>query len=250
MRESTGIALKSILILSLIIILFVGISCFAYKTSFRRKPKRNKSNLKKVNLRSSLYDPGYREGKSSLEIQIGPRVLPQNLTSANPDIECEINDNTRFYFTIRKIPSGEKIDWLSWEATVPNHKISDIEEGSTLYITEGGLFSEKEKTPHTRIHFSPRWGKNDDIVFVKMAFANGTLPYTESRDNTIAKYNVGNVEGVVTVPGIPEGSRLSLVVREKYDGKEKLLDTFRISQKIEDIYITNEKFSLLSSSSF
>lgn len=257
MHESTNLAINCIAIFILIVVILVIICSLGYKI-FNRKERKGSYNTstlkapktKSVRLKGSLQNSDYRSGKFRLHVRSGASVITPAEGITNPEeIVADIDTESKLFFSVTD-SKGKLVEWLVWEDSFPYHRLSDIKNTSILYITEGGAFGENEITPNTTFHLSGRTNI-DDVIFIKMAFPDGTLPYTNIEgDNTILKHTISSDEKSITVPGIPKFSRLSLIVRDKNDGPEKIVDTMKLEDKMENLWITKQGFALVPSTVF
>ena len=214
-----------------------------------------------VNIHGAFQSEGFKKGIYGLNIMSGLKSITEDnpiISTTNNTVRTNILQKDQIKVDTVDLTKTEdftynspykKLDWLSYKDNIPSYrweKISKIKGIPDLYVTEGGVFTEDEMKPTMELYFIKNgWDKEIEIVFIKMSFPNGKMPFNSTyENNTIATYfplSEKQKYKIINTYGIPENSKLVLVTRNKNDGDEKIMDTFLIKRPTNRLYIDGNK---------
>lgn len=214
-----------------------------------------------VNIHGALQSSGYRAGTYGINVTSGLKSITEDIplnSLTNNTIRANITQKDSFKIDAVDLTKTEnstysspykEIDWLSYKDSIPLYKWKNIDKLKgipDLYLTEGGVFTEDEMKPVTELYFiNNTWDKDVELVFIKMSFPNGKMPFNSTyENNTIAVYSPELEQQkykITSTYGIPENSKLILVTRDKGDGDENIKDSFTVKEPVSRLYISGNR---------
>jgi hypothetical protein len=198
---------------------------------------------KRVRINGAFQNKAFKDGTYGVVVTSGAKVLNADspiIATSNPSIIADISKNEALSIKVVNLTTKQSVEWMNWGTKITPEMWDKLDHNNfDIYLTEGGIFTNKEMKPFTEFYFSKKWDPTIKYALVKMEFPNGQKPHNNTvflDDNTIAVFEPSKPHYIVYSYGIPIGSKLSLELRKK-DDQSILADTFVTPKLLGRLYV-------------